>query len=395
MRITGTHIRSLRTPIIKEGDDLVRVVVDCVMKSLKEEQYELRDRDVLAVTESLVARAQGNYVTLDEVATDLRSKFASQDIGVVFPILSRNRFFLVLKAIARAFSHVYVLLSYPFDEVGNPVMDIDRMEEAGINPGVDFLTEEDYRRLFGEEVKHPFTGIDYVRLYKNSGVNGNVTIALANDPTAVLQFTQNVLAADIHSRERTKKLLRKAGAQKVYSLDEICTEPVKGNGYHPQFGLLGFNLATDEKLKLFPRDGQVFVEKVQAELKKLTGKTVEVMIYGDGAFKDPVAKIWELADPVVSPAYTAGLAGTSNEVKLKYLVDEELGGLEGEEIEEAIKKRIKEKRATLVGEMDSQGTTPRRLTDLLGSLADLASSSGDKGTPVVLIQGYFDDYSVE
>lgn len=395
MRITGIHVRSLRTPIVKEGDDLVRVVVDCVMKSLKEEQYELRDRDVLAVTESLVARAQGNYVTIDEVATDLQNKFASPDIGVVFPILSRNRFFLVLKAIARAFSRVYVLLSYPFDEVGNPIMDLDRMEEAGINPGVDFLTEEEYRRLFGEEVKHPFTGVDYVSLYKSSAVNGNVTIAFSNNPAAVLRYTQNVLVANIHDRERTKKLVKKAGAQKVYSLDEICTEPVKGNGYNPQFGLLGFNLATNEKLKLFPRDGQAFVEQVQAELKKLTGKTVEVMIYGDGAFKDPVAKIWELADPVVSPAYTAGLAGTSNEIKLKYLVDEELSGLQGEAMEEAIKKRIKEKRATLVGEMDAQGTTPRRLTDLLGSLADLTSSSGDKGTPVVLIQGYFDDYSVE
>src|SRR5690554_3164575 len=395
MRITGTHIRSLRAPIVKEGDDLVQVVVDCVMKSLKEEQYELRDRDVLAVTESLVARAQGNYVTLDEVVMDLRSKFGSQEIGVVFPILSRNRFFLILKAVARAFSRVYLLLSYPLDEVGNPIMDIDRMDEAGINPGVDFLTEEEYRRLFGEEVKHPFTGVDYVSLYKSSAVNGNVTIAFSNNPAAVLQYTQNVLVANIHDRERTKKLVKKAGAQKVYSLDEICTEPVKGNGYNPQFGLLGFNLATNEKLKLFPRDGQAFVEQVQAELKKLTGKTVEVMIYGDGAFKDPVAKIWELADPVVSPAYTAGLAGTSNEIKLKYLVDEELSGLQGEAMEEAIKKRIKEKRATLVGEMDAQGTTPRRLTDLLGSLADLTSSSGDKGTPVVLIQGYFDDYSVE
>src|SRR5690554_52425 len=395
MRITGTHIRSLRAPIVKEGDDLVQVVVDCVMKSLKEEQYELRDRDVLAVTESLVARAQGNYVTLDEVVMDLRSKFGSQEIGVVFPILSRNRFFLILKAVARAFSRVYLLLSYPLDEVGNPIMDIDRMDEAGINPGVDFLTEEEYRRLLGGEVKHPFTGIDYVRLYKNLAVNGNITVGFANDPAAVLPFTRNVLAADIHSRERTKRLLRKGGAQKVYSLDEICTEPVQGNGYHPQFGLLASNRATDEKLKLFPRDGQAFVEKIQAGLKELTGKMVEVMIYGDGAFKDPVAKIWELADPVVSPAYTAGLNGTPNEVKLKYLADDELGGLRGEAIEEAIKKRIKEKRTALIGEMDSQGTTPRRLTDLLGSLADLTSGSGDKGTPVVLIQGYFDDYSVD
>lgn len=395
MRRIGVHVRSLRTPIIREGDDVVRIVVESLLKSLEEDRYELADRDVLAITESLVARAQGNYITLDKVEKDLKTKFACEKIGVVFPILSRNRFFLILKAIARTFSHIHLLLSYPYDEVGNPIMDMERMDEAGINPGSDYLTEEDYRRLLGEGFTHPFTGIDYVRLYKAAAVNDNVVVGFANDPTAVLEFTRDVLAADIHSRERTKRLLRKAGARKVYGLDEICTAPVDGSGYHPRFGLLGSNFAAEEKLKLFPRDGQVFVESVQERIRILTGKNVEVMIYGDGAFKDPAAKIWELADPVVAPAYTSGLDGTTNEVKLKYLADSELSGLPKSEIEEAMKRRIKEKKATLVGQMEAQGTTPRRLTDLLGSLADLSSGSGDKGTPVVLIQGYFDDYSVD
>ncbi|HHU83249.1 MAG TPA: F420-0--gamma-glutamyl ligase [Firmicutes bacterium] len=395
MRRIGVHVRSLRTPIIREGDDVARIVVDTLLDSLREDRYELMDRDVLAITESLVARAQGNYVTLGEVEKDLKAKFPGEEIGVVFPILSRNRFFLILKAIARAFSRVYLLLSYPYDEVGNPIMDMEQMDEAGINPGTDFLTEEDYHRLLGAGFKHPFTGINYIELYKSAAVNDNIVIGFANDPVAVLRFTQDVLAADIHSRARTKRLLRKAGARRVFSLDEICTASVNGDGYHPQFGLLGSNFAAEEKLKLFPRDGQAFVESVQERVKILTGKHVEVMIYGDGAFKDPVAKIWELADPVVAPAYTSGLDGTTNEIKLKYLADSELSGLPKGEIDEAMKRRIKEKKTALVGQMVAQGTTPRRLTDLLGSLADLSSGSGDKGTPVVLIQGYFDDYSVD
>jgi F420-0:gamma-glutamyl ligase len=395
MRRIGVHVRSLRTPVIREGDDVARIVVDTLVASLEEDGYELRDRDVLAITESLVARAQGNYVTIDQVVKDLKAKFPGEEIGVVFPILSRNRFFLILKAIAGAFSRVYLLLSYPHDEVGNPIMDIERMDEAGINPGTDFLTEEDYRRLLGDGFKHPFTGIDYIELYKSAAVNNNIVIGFANDPAAVLRFTQDVLAADIHSRARTKRLLQKAGARTVYGLDEICTAPVDGSGYHPQYGLLGSNFAAGDKLKLFPREGQAFVERVQERIRIMTGKNVEVMIYGDGAFKDPAAQIWELADPVVAPAYTSGLAGTPNEVKLKYLADSELSGLPKSELDEAMKKRIKEKKASLVGQMEAQGTTPRRLTDLLGSLADLTSGSGDKGTPVVLIQGYFDDYSVD
>jgi F420-0:gamma-glutamyl ligase len=393
--MVGTQARGIRAPIIKQGDDLVQIVVDSVLQSAKNERFKLQDQDVVGITESLVARAQGNYITIDELIKDLNSKFGSEEIGVVFPILSRNRFSLILKAIAKGFSKVYLLLSYPADEVGNALMDLDRMDEAGINPYTDFLTEEDYRRIFGEKVKHPFTGVDYVQTYKELGVDGNISIYFSNNPREILRFTKNILVADIHSRARTKRILKTAGTQSLYGLDEICTRPVEGNGYNPQYGLLGSNVATEDKLKLFPRDGQYYVEAIQERFRELTGKQIEVLIYGDGAFKDPVAKIWELADPVVSPAFTAGLAGVPNEIKIKYLADNMFDELEGEAVEQVMKEYIKEKNPTQSGGAESLGTTPRKLTDLLGSLCDLTSGSGDKGTPIVLIQGYFDNYSTD
>ena len=377
---------------VNPGEDLVQSVVDSLLTAAKEEGFTIKDKDVIEVTESLLARAQGNYVTIDEIVTDLQAKFGTDEIGVVFPILSRNRFSMILQAIARAFAKVHLLLSYPADEVGNALMDIDRMDEAGINPYTDVLTEDDYRRIFGAEVKHPFTGLDYVKMYKELGVNNNVSVYFANDPRAILRYTKNVLTADIHSRARTKRLLRKAGAEILYGLDEICTKPGTTGGYNPEYGLLGSNKASGNKIKLFPRDGQAFVDAVQARVEELTGARIEVMIYGDGAFKDPVGKIWELADPVVSPAFTSGLKGTPNEVKIKYLADCMLE--EGKEsLEEAMKQVILTKKQNLKGEMASQGTTPRQITDLLGSLCDLISGSGDKGTPIVYIQGYFDNYA--
>jgi hypothetical protein len=348
----------------------------------------------VGVTESLLARAQGNYVTVDDIAREVKTKFG-REVGVVFPILSRNRFSLILKGIARGVEKVYLQLAYPCDEVGNHLMDIDKMDELGINPHTDTLTEDDYRCLFGEEVKHPFTGIDYINMYKELAVDGNIEVILSNDPRTILKYTGNVLAADVHTRNRSKRILKKAGAKVVYGLDDLCTTPVNGSGYNPKYGLLGSNLATDESLKLFPRDGEEFVQQVQARLKELTGKHVEVMVYGDGAFKDPVGKIWELADPVVSPAFTSGLVGTPNELKLKYLADNQLSDIDGVEREEIAKQQIKAKKGSIVGPMESQGTTPRQLTDLLGSLCDLTSGSGDKGTPIVLIQGYFDDYAAD
>lgn len=395
MRTIGTRVRGIRAPIIKEGDDLVKIVVDSLLLAATEDHFKIGDQDIVGITESLVAIAQGNFVTLDEITKDLRKKFDTEEIGVVFPILSRNRFAMILKAIARGFSKVNLLLSFPADEVGNTLMDQERMDEAGINPYTDLMTEREYRQIFGEEVPHPFTGIDYVKMYKSLSVNGNIDIYLANDPREILKVTQSVLVADVHGRQRTKRLLRQAGAKKIYGLDEICAAPVDGGGYNPQFGLLGSNMAGEERLKLFPRDGQTFVEKAQTALRELTGKEVEVLIYGDGAFKDPVGHIWELADPVVSPAYTSGLAGRSNEIKLKYLADSLISGLHGEEAAREMKKIIREKQPDLGSDMDSLGTTPRQLTDLIGSLCDLTSGSGDKGTPIVLIQGYFDNYSAE
>lgn len=394
-RTIGTQVRGIRAPIVKQGDDIVEIVIDSLKKSWEAEQYQLKDRDVVGITESLIARTQGNYVTVDDIAADLKAKFKEDEIGVVFPILSRNRFSIILKGIARAFSKVHLLLSYPSDEVGNHLMDVDKMDEMKINPYTDILSEEDYRKAFGPVVKHNFTGVDYVQVYKDLAVNGNITIHLANDPRAILKFTKNVLTADIHTKNRTKKILSAEGAKVVYGLDDICKASVNGSGYNGDYGLLGSNKASEESLKLFPRDGESYVNKIQERLKELTGKNVEVMIYGDGAFKDPVGKIWELADPVVSPAYTAGLQGTPNELKLKYLADNQLKDLQGENIDEAMRQRIKEKKENLLGQMEAQGTTPRQLTDLLGSLCDLTSGSGDKGTPIILIQGYFDNFASE
>ena len=395
MRTVGTQVRGIRAPIIKQGDDLVQIVVDSLLQAAKKEGFILNDRDVIGITESLVARAQGNYVTLEVVSKDLKNKFGAEEIGVVFPLISRNRFSLILKAIAQSFLRVYLLLSYPSDEVGNSLMDIDRMEEAGINPYTDFLTEEDYRRIFGEEVKHPFTGVDYVQTYKDLGIDGNISIYFSNNPRDILRFTRNVLTADIHSRERTKRILKESGALKLYGLDDICTEVIAGSGYNRDYGLLGSNVATEEKLKLFPRDGQFYVDEIQKKIKAITGKQVEVLIYGDGAFKDPVAKIWELADPVVSPAFTPGLSGVPNEIKIKYLADHLLDELSGEAVDQGIKEYIKGKNLAEAGDSASMGTTPRRFIDLLGSLCDLTSGSGDKGTPIVLVQGYFDNFSAE
>ena len=392
MKTVGVQVRGIRAPILKAGDDLVQFVIDALWQAMEAEGFALRDRDVIGITESLVARAQGNYVSVEAVTAELNKKFGTDEIGVVFPLLSRNRFAMLLKAIANGFSRVHLLLSYPADEVGNPLMDLDRMEEAGINPYTDLLTEADYRRIFGDEVKHPYTGIDYVRFYKDLGVNANIEIYLSNNPRDILRYTKKVLTADIHSRARTKKILRAAGAELVYGLDEICTEPGNG-GYNPQYGLLGANMATDDKIKLFPRDGQVYVDAIQKTIKERTGTNVEVLMYGDGAYRDPVGRIWELADPVVAPAFTPGLAGVPNEVKIKYLADHLIE--DGAAVEEEVKTLIRQKQPDLVGAEASLGTTPRRLTDLLGSLCDLTSGSGDKGTPIVLVQGYFDDYTTE
>lgn len=390
MRTVGTQARGIRLPIINKGDDLVEIVAKAVVESSRAEGYQLNDRDIVGVTESVVARAQGNYATIDQIAADVAAKYPDGEVGVVFPILSRNRFSMLLLGIARGVKKVYLQLSYPSDEVGNPILTWDELDEKGINPYTDTLTEEEFYKYFGHGAIHPFTGIDYIKYYKEL-VEG-ITIIFSNDPRTILRYTPHVLAADIHTRFRTKRLLKQAGARTVYGLDDILTRPVNGSGYHPQYGLLGSNKASETTVKLFPRDGEEFVNRLQARLKELTGKHMEVMIYGDGAFKDPVSGIWELADPVVSPAYTKGLEGTPNEVKLKYLVD---NMDDKENIEEKIREIIRSKDKNLVGRMISQGTTPRRLTDLLGSLCDLVSGSGDKGTPVVLIQGYFDNYATD
>jgi len=393
-RTVGTTVRGIRTPIINKGDDPVKIVVDSVIASMASEKFDLRDRDVIGITESFVARAQGNYATLEDITRDVRSKF-SCEIAVVFPILSRNRFSLVLKGIAMGVPKVYLFLKYPSDEMGNPLMDIEKMYEAGINPYTDVLDEQRYRELFGENVPHPFTGIDYVSYYKEVAQNGNIEIILANNPTAALDYAEEILTADVHTRHRTKRILKAAGAKKVYGLDDLLTKPVNGSGYNPEFGLLGSNKATETSVKLFPRDCKKVVDQVQKAILERTGKHVEVLIYGDGAFKDPRCKIWELADPVVSPGYTDGLRGTPSEIKIKYIADNDLEGLDGSKKEEAIKERIKQKGKQLVGRDEALGTTPRQLTDLLGSLCDLTSGSGDKGTPIVLVQGYFDDYAKE
>ena len=393
-RLVGTVVRGLRTPIINRGDDLAQIVVDTVIGASEAEGFAIQDRDIIGITESVVARAQGNYASIDAIAKDIGMKFGRGTLGVIFPILSRNRFAVCLRGIAKGVDKVVLMLSYPADEVGNHLVDEDLLDEKGVNPWSDVLTEKEFRELFGY-YKHPFTGMDYIEYYKSivTECGAQCEVLFANNPTAILKYTKNVLACDIHTRKRTKRILKAADAERVYGLEDILSEPVDGSGYNEQYGLLGSNKATEESVKLFPRDCQAFVERIQAILRERTGKTVEVMVYGDGAFKDPVGKIWELADPVVSPGYTKGLEGTPNEVKLKYLADNEFAGLKGEEQKKAIEAYIKNKQANLVGAMAAQGTTPRRLTDLIGSLCDLTSGSGDKGTPVIYIQGYFDNYT--
>ncbi|WP_035291014.1 coenzyme F420-0:L-glutamate ligase [Clostridium sp. KNHs214] len=393
-RVVGTTVRGVRAPIVKQGDDLVNIVVESIIRAMKTEKFSINDRDIIGVTESLVARAQGNYASVEDIAEDINKKFKG-DFAVVFPILSRNRFSLILKGLAASGKKIYLFLNYPSDEVGNHLMDVDKMDELGVNPYTDVLTEEKYRKLFGDKVTHPFTGIDYVEMYKNISVNNNIEIILANDPRVALKYTKEVLVANIHERNRTKRLLKQAGAKNVYGIDEILNSSINGSGFNPDYGLLGSNLATDTTVKLFPKDCRKTVEDIQRGIKEKTGKNVEVMVYGDGAFKDPVGKIWELADPVVSPGYTDGLKGTPNEIKLKYIADNELKNLNSKDMAEAMKKKIMEKTKNESSEGEKLGTTPRQLTDLLGSLCDLTSGSGDKGTPIVLIQGYFDSYAVE
>ncbi|HCP15585.1 MAG TPA: F420-0--gamma-glutamyl ligase [Peptococcaceae bacterium] len=393
MRTLGTQIRGIRLPIIKPGDDLVDIIVDSLKKSWECEGFELRNRDVLGITESIVARAQNNYASADQIAAHVKELTGGGHVGLVFPILSRNRFSILLKAIARGVEHLTVQLSYPSDEVGNHLISWEELDEKGVNPYTDVLTEADFRLLFGEEALHPFTGIDYVHYYKSLAHHDNISIIFSNDPLTILKETKVVIAADIHTRQRTKRLLQKAGAETVIGLDDILNKPVNGSGYNSRYGLLGSNKATEESVKLFPEHGQQVVDEIQRQLYYLTNKNIEVMVYGDGAFKDPVGKIWELADPVVSPAHTPGLIGTPSEIKLKYLADTRFKDLCGEDAKNAMIDYIKEKQENLVGDMASQGTTPRQLTDLLGSLCDLTSGSGDKGTPVVLIQGYFDNYA--
>jgi F420-0:gamma-glutamyl ligase len=391
-RSIGTAAFGIRAPIIREGVDLAPVVVDSLLQAAGSGALQIKDRDVIGVTESLLARAQGNYVHLDDLARETAQKIPG-DFVILFPILSRNRFSLILKGLARSGRKITVMLSYPSDEVGNQLMDIDKMDEAGINPYSDILTEADYRRHFKHDFKHPFTGLDYIDLYKQLAVNNNIEIVLANDYKAALRYAPNILVANIHDRDRLKQHLRKAGAQTVLALDDLMCEPRDGSGYNPDYGLLGSNQAGDDRLKLFPRDCDSFVNRVQKLIREETGRHVEVMVYGDGAFKDPQGKIWELADPVVSPGFTDGLLGTPNEIKMKYVVDNELAGVEPALATEMLRQKIRDKKADLVGQAASLGTTPRQMTDLLGSLCDLISGSGDKGTPIILIQGYFDNYA--
>ena len=393
-RMLGTVSMGVRAPIIRQGDDMVKIVTDCILDAMKYDGLQPRNRDIVAMTEAIVARAQGNYATVDNIAADVRAKLGGETVGVIFPILSRNRFAICLRGIAKGCKKVVLMLSYPSDEVGNHLIDLDMLDEKGINPYSDVLSEEQYRELFGYTV-HPFTGVDYVAYYKKlvEDCGAECEVIFANDCRAVLKHTKNVINCDIHTRVRTKRLLRAAGAERVCGLDDLLTTPIDGSGWNARYGLLGSNKATEETVKLFPREEcQKLVEEIQDSLKKATGKHIEVMVYGDGAFKDPVGKIWELADPVVSPAYTPGLEGTPNELKLKYLADNDFADLSGDALKAAIEEEIR-KKGDLAGSMASQGTTPRRLTDLIGSLCDLTSGSGDKGTPIIYIQGYFDNYT--
>ncbi len=392
-RVIGTVVRGLRCPIIKEGDKIEDIVIESVLKASEVEGFTINDKDIITVTESVVARAQGNYASIDNIAKDVKSKFGDDTIGVIFPILSRNRFAICLRGIAKGAKKIVLMLSYPSDEVGNHLVDLDILDDKGVNPWTDVLTEQEFRNLFGYN-KHTFTGVDYIDYYKSLIQEYGVEceVIFSNNPKTILNYTKSVLTCDIHTRFRTKKNLKTNGGEKIYSLDNILCESIDGSGFNEAYGLLGSNKSTEETVKLFPRNCQPIVDNIQAILKEKTGKDV-VMIYGDGAFKDPVGKIWELADPVVSPAYTSGLNGTPNEIKLKYLADNNFADLKGEELKKAISEYIKNKESDLVGAMESQGTTPRRLTDLIGSLSDLTSGSGDKGTPIIFIQGYFDNYT--
>ena len=395
MRCVGTVVRGIRTPIIKENDDLASIVVDSLLKAQESEGFRFNDKDVVAITEAVVGISEGNYVTVDDIAEDVKKKFPSKRIGLVYPILSRNRFSMILKGIARGMDKITILLSFPKDEVGNSILDRNKLEKNNFNLS-SIISEKDYEKYFGD-FKHPFTGINMIDFYRElvKKENCEVEFVLANDPREILTYTKDVLTCDIHERTRTKKIIEESGGKKVYGLYEIMNKSINNSGFNPDYGLLGSNKATEERLKLFPKTGDKLVKKIQKELKKKTGKTIEVMVYGDGAFKDPVGGIWELADPVVSPAYTKGLEGTPNEIKLKYVSDNKYSNLKGEELKDAIKYEIRNKQSNLVGNMLSEGTTPRRLTDLIGSLSDLTSGSGDKGTPVVFIQGYFDNLADE
>lgn len=390
MNYQGTISRGVRAPIIRQGDDLVQITADCVCNAASEGGFALQDKDVVAVTEAVLARAQGNYATVDQIAKDVHEKFGDETVGLIFPIFSRNRFSMILKGIAKGAKKLIVMLTYPSDEVGNSFVTVEQMMEKNVNPYSDVFTGEEFHKTFGE-VRHTFTGVDYIDFYEKTG---ECQVILANNPCEILKHTSYVINADIHTRKRTKRILEKAGAKKVVSLDEILTKSVDGSGYNEQYGVLGSNLATQNSVKLFPRDCEKFVYDLQAELKKRTGKTIECMVYGDGAFKDPVGGIWELADPVASPAYTKGLEGKPNEIKLKYLADNDIANLKGEDAINAIKEMIRSKEDDLVDNMKSQGTTPRQITDLLASLADLTSGSGDKGTPIILIQNYFKNFSM-
>jgi len=390
MDYQGTISRGVRAPIIRRGDDLVKITADCIEAAAKQGGFAIQDKDVIAVTEAVLARSQGNYATIDQIAKDVSEKFGDHTVGLVMPIFSRNRFSMILKGISKGVKKLVVQLSYPSDEVGNSFVTPDALFEKGVNPYTDVFTAEEFRKTFGD-VRHIFTGVDYIDYYEKTG---NCEVILANNPCEILKHTKYVINADIHTRKRTKAQLIRGGAEKVVSLDEILTAPVDGSGYNEKYGVLGSNLATENSVKLFPRDGQKFVESLQAEMKKRTGKTVECMVYGDGAFKDPVGGIWELADPVASPAFTEGLRGKPNEIKLKYLADNDLASLNGEEAIEAMKDMIRHKESDLTNNMKSQGTTPRQLTDLLASLSDLTSGSGDKGTPFILIQNYFKNYGM-
>lgn len=394
-RVVGTVVRGLRGPIINQGDDIEQIVVDTVLNAAKVEGFKIEDHDIVTITESIVARAQGNYASIDDIAADVSEKFGNDTVGVIFPILSRNRFANCLRGIAKGVKKIILMLSYPADEVGNHLVSQDELDEQGINPWTDVLTETEFRKHFGYK-KHPFTGVDYIEYYKSliEAEGASVEVIFSNQPKTIVSYTKSVLTCDIHTRKRSKRILLSNGAEKVYGLDDILARPVNGSGYNEAYGLLGSNKATEDRVKLFPNNCQPLVEAIQAKLKNQTGKTVEVMVYGDGAFKDPVGQIWELADPVVSPAFTAGLAGTPNEIKLKYLADNNFSHLRGEELQQAINQYIQNKNKDLVGAMEAQGTTPRRLTDLIGSLSDLTSGSGDKGTPMIYIQGYFDNYTV-